>query len=166
MHKRAFTIIELLLYLAILSSSILMLSSFINMVSAARAKNSAIAEVEQQGGEIAYVLRQAIVASNGINAPATGTSAVALNLSFPDALRNPTIFNITNNKVTIKEGTSSVINLNNDQVIASNIVFYNRSRVGTNGSLTARFTLSSATSTARQEFLYSKVFNVTATRRY
>ena len=165
MKKSAFTLIEMLLYLAILGSTVFLLSSFINMVNAAKAKNIIISEVEQQGDSITYLIRQAVVNSVNINSPATSSSSTSLSLADPSALTNPTIFAISGDQMTIKEGTSTAINLNNSRVSASNLIFYNYSKTGTPGIITGEFTLGSKTITNRNEFSYSKKYSVTASLR-
>ena len=166
MKKSGFTILELLLYLAILSSSILMLSTFINMVNGARSKNFVIAEVEQQGNEISHVIRQSFLASTGINYPSSGSSGDYLSLSFSEAAKNPTIFNVIGGQIMVTEGTNQAISLNNDQVIASGLSFNNLSNAGTDGSVSFQFILSPAATTTLQEFSYQQKFNAAASRRY
>lgn len=163
--NKGFTIIELLLYIFIFGACLTMLSSFVSMVNGAKAKNAIISEVEQQGNEISYVIRQAIIASSGITSPSSGSSSNTLTLTFIDSAKNPTIFSLIGGHVTMKEGSSPAINLNNDRVVASNLIFYNLGKSGTPGNITSGFFLGPAGTTVRSEFFYSKKFNLTASRR-
>jgi Tfp pilus assembly protein PilW len=159
-----FTLIELILYLSLLVILYLSLFSFLTMAFAGRTKSEAISEVEQQGGQIAEIITQTIRTADSINLPAAGASGSTLSLAFTDASKNPTIFQITNNALTIKIGSAAAVPLNNSHVLVSNMVFANYSRANTPGVIHASYTITAATST-RQEFNYVQTFTTGASLR-
>lgn len=165
-NKNAFTLIELLLYVAVVSILVLTISSFLNIVMQAKEKRQTIAEVEQQGASIAYFISQNIKMASGITSPAMGVSNPTLILSSSDILRNPTIFKVVNNVMVINLSNGADIPLHNDKVSVSNFSCTNLGKAGTSGSINCQFTLSSLNSSNRFEYSFSKKYNVSASRRY
>lgn len=165
-NKTAFTLIELLLYVAIVSVLMLTISAFLNMVMAAKEKRQVISEVEQQGINITYFISRNIKAGSGITAPALGVSSSTLTLSSTDTTRNPTVFKLVSGVIVINLANGADIALNNNQVIASNFVCNNFGNAGTPGSIDCQFTLSAVNNSNRSEYSFSKKFSVTTSRRY
>ena len=92
MAKRGFTLIEMLLYMAILSIVILALSSFLFLSYSSRIKATVIAEVEQQGNQTMSIVTQNIRNAQSVTSPISGVSAASLTLSEYSAPLSPTIF--------------------------------------------------------------------------
>jgi len=164
-NPRGFTLLELLLYITLMGILVLAASSFITMTFSAKIKNKTISEVEQQGEIIAYLISQSIKNSSGLNSPTTGNNASSLSLSSGDILQNPIIFSLVGGNIMVSYVGGANINLNNNFVTASNLIFYNLSYPGTSGNLKAQFTLSATDSYGRSEYIYSKNFSVTASKR-
>lgn len=95
-HKQAgYTLIELILYIALVGILLGAVTSYFGVVLTARVKTETIAEVEQQGQLIMESLAQSVRNSNYIGAPYPGASAPRLTLDVSTAALNPTIFNLT-----------------------------------------------------------------------
>ena len=163
--RRGFTIIELLLYLAIMGVSLAVLSSFYFSTSAVKAKNNALIEVEQQGLRAVETIRQAIIASGGISFPTTGSSGAILSLSAA-AGGETAIFDIGAGKLRVSIGADSEAALHNSRVQASNLIFYNLSQAGFPGTIAGSFTLETINPSGRQEFSYAQTFNFVVSRRW
>lgn len=160
-----FTLIELLLYIAMTSIIILVVSNFIGVSMQARIKNQTIAEVENQGQQIMTAITQSIRNANAITSPTVGTSASSLTLSFIDAGKNPTIFDLSGGKARVTEGAGSNINLNSSKTNISSLTFENVSYASTPGIIKVVFTVNYVNPSGRNEYNYSQTFYNSASLR-
>ena len=158
-RRSGFTLIEVLLYLAILSVVALLLSAFLPTVIEARVKHKAIEEVESQGMQAMSVMLQSVRNASSIAAPAVGASGTTLNLVMASSTINPTIFDLTAaGTLRLKEGSALAMPLTNQRVTTTALTFTNASATSTSGLVTIRLTLAYATSSARQMYVYQKTF--------
>lgn len=164
-NLKAFTLVELLLYISILATIIFFSSQILFLLMESRVKNQAISEVEDDGRQVMYIMTQSIRNSNAINSPGVGTSSTSLSINTIVAANNPTVFDLSSGVIRIKEGASGAISLTNSRVAASNLTFRNLSRSGTLGNIKIEFTLSYNNPTGRNEYNYSKTFYGSATIR-
>jgi len=164
-HNSGFTIIELLLYVAISSIILLVTSLFLSTLLEARVKNQIIAEVEQQGVQVMQIITQTIRNAELVNSPANGASGSSLSLNTSLASTTPSIFDLSAGVVRIKENGNSVINLTNSKVSVSNLSFYNLSRPGTPGVIKISFTISAINNSNRNEYSFSSLFTGSASLR-
>lgn len=159
MNKQSgFTLLELLLYISIISIVLLVFGLFLNLILASRVKNQAIFEVESQGAQIITQMSQIIRNSDVINSPASGASASSLSLNTYDASKNPTVFDLSSGQIRIKEGAAAVKNLSSTKITASALTFKNLSLASTPGIITFQFTLTFINSSGRNEYSYVKTF--------
>lgn len=165
MNKKGFTLIELILYIAIVGIISLVLIVFLGDLLESRIKNQTIMEVEQQGELIMQRVLQAGRNANFITSPATSTSGGGLTLVMVSSTLNPTIFALSGGAITLKEDGLNTYDLNNNKVLVSNLVFSNLSRVGTRGNFRVSFTVSASSTPGRYEYEYSKNFIGSASLR-
>lgn len=162
---KAFSLIEVMLYTAILSVFLLSMASFINSVIAAKAKNKIILEVERQGEYISSIIYNKIINSQSINYPVSSSNS-SLSLNTNDSNLNPTIISVVDNKVAITEGISDPVYLNSNNIIVSNLSFTENSFANSPENISATFTLSVDTESNKAEFNYSQDFYVDASKRF
>lgn len=160
-----FTIIELLLYVAIASILLLASSLFLSVLLESRVKNQTIAEVEGQGAAVLHILTQSVRNAESINAPSPGASASSMSLATIVLGNSPTVFDLSLGTFRMKEGSSLAIALTNTRVIVSNLTFTNLSRSSTPGTVRIRFTVTSVNTSGRNEYSFSKIFTTSATLR-
>lgn len=164
--SKGFTLLELLLYIAIVGSLLIAITGFYAMVAESRIKNQTISEVNQQGAAVMETITQAIRNANAITSPAAGASGPTLNLAMPTAGVNPTIFDLSGGgAVQIKEGIGAITPLTASNIQISNLIFKNLSRVGTPGVVQVTFTVSRVSSSGRNEYQHQKTFTSTAALR-
>ena len=163
--KKGFTLLELLLYISLYSILMMSVVSVLLMILQVRVKNKTIAEVDQQGIQIMQMMTQKIRNANVINTPATGATGNSLSLDMPGTTNDPTIFDVTNGQVRIKEGSGNYIVLNNSLVTVSNFSISNLSRANTHGNIRVEFTITYTNTTGRSEYDYSKTFVADASLR-
>lgn len=160
-----FTLVEILLYIAISATLISIISFFIVNSLQSRVKNQVIAEVNSEGIFVSQVISQTIRNAQTINSPAVGISSSSLSLNVNDAVLNPTVFDLSSSRIRLTEGVSASINLTSSKIIVSNLTFQNLSRSNTPGLIKFAFTLTYINSSGRNEYDFSKTFYATASLR-
>lgn len=163
--QRGFTLLEILLYVSLISIMLLVFSLFLSLLFESRIKNQAIFEVESQGTQVVSQISQIIRSADGINSPAIGTTASSASIDVYAAASDPTLLDLSSGKIRIKEGAGSYIDLNNSKVTASALTFKNLSRSGTPGIMTFQFTLTFVNSSGRNEYDYAKTYYGSASLR-
>lgn len=159
------TLIEILLYIGLTSIMILGITSFAHTVLQSKIRAQVINSVEQQGLFVMQMITQTIRNAENINNPAQGLTDTSISLNVVNSSNDPTIFNLSNGAINIKEGAVAPIPLTNSRVMASNLTFQNLSRPNTPGTVQIQFTLIRTNPTGRQEYEYSKTFSSSASLR-
>jgi type II secretory pathway pseudopilin PulG len=157
MTKKGFTLVELLVYIALTAILFLLVATLIFAILRAQARNRAVAEVESQGVQIMNQIAQSIRNAAVLNSPAAGTTAASLSINTDSAGNNPTIFSLNGNTLQISEN-GAVTALHNNLITASALSFKNLTRSGTPGSVAIQFTLTYYNPGARVEYNYTKTF--------
>lgn len=163
--QAGFTLLELLLYISIVSSMLLVLSYFFVGTASTKISNQVENNVNQQASFIMDTMLQSIRNSDSVTAPAANSTASQLTLAVPASANTPTIFALSGSAATIKEGSASAIPLTSSSVIVSNLTFKNTMRTGTPGSIQVSFTLSANSTSSRSEFSYQRTFTSSASVR-
>ena len=156
--QTGFSLLELLLYIGLASTILLVTSSFFVLTVKSKVKNQTIAEVEQQGARVMQIINQKIHNATVLTSPSQGSMASILNLN-----GGTTIFDLSNNTIRINEGTP--INLISDKVLVTNLSFHNLSYIDTPGIIRTQFTLVHVNSSGRNEYDYSQTFYGSANLR-
>ena len=164
-NKKGFTLVELILYVAIGSIVLLVITSFFQTNLSSRAKIKAISEVDQQGAYLMQTITQTIVNAEAINSPSIGTSATTLSLDVVDVADDPTLFNNISTYIYLTEGVATPIALNSNLVEVSNLSFTNMSKVSTLGNIRIQFDISFVNNTNRNEYDWTKTFYGSASLR-
>ena len=167
MHSslRGFTLIELMLSLAILAVMTVCVSMFLVFSYQNRVRTQVMAEVDQQGMEVAQLIAQTIRNADTITSPVAGVSGASLTLTLQPAASSPTVFDLTGGALRITEGTGSAVALTSTKVTASMLTFQNVTRASTPGMVRYQFTLTYTTTVAAVEYVYRKTFTGSAALR-
>jgi prepilin-type N-terminal cleavage/methylation domain-containing protein len=160
-----FTLIEMLVYVAIFSIIVGALVSFMLLMSQSRINNQIVLEVNGQGTEVVRVITQALRNAVNINTPATSTSASLLSINTTLASTTPTTFTITSGVLYKTEGINPSVALTNSKVIVSNLNFSNLSKTATFGTVRVSFTISDNSASAQAQYNYSANFYASASLR-
>lgn len=163
--KKGFTLIELLIYIAILSSFLLTVVLFMHQLLGSRVKHQVISEVEQQGLLIVQMIGQTIRNAEAITSPTPTNNAASITIDVVDIGKDPTIFDLSGDKIIINEAGGGAIELNTDKVLASGLDFYNVSKADTPGIIKFQFTLTYDNPAGTKEYEYSKIFYGSASLR-
>jgi len=164
-NQKGYTLIELLLYVAIAGSLLLAVTLFMGLSTDARVKNQSIAEVNQQGVAAMNLITQTVRNADSITSPAAAATGTQLTVSVPTASLSPTVFSLSGTTMQIKEGTAAAIPITNNKVEISSLTVKNLTRASTPGTVQISFIVSRVNSTGRNEYSYQKTFTSTASIR-
>lgn len=90
-----YTLIELLLYVALSGMVLTSLVYFFGTITEARVKNQTVSEVNEQGAALMDQITQTIRNATAITSPTVGNAGASLTLTVPTAGLSPTIFDAT-----------------------------------------------------------------------
>lgn len=127
--SKAFTLIEVLIYIAIIG---LMASSFIFFslaVSNSRFKNYAVQEVQANSRVALDLIAQKIRLAEDVIVPVEGDSSGVLILDMPDPEANLT-FSINDGVLVLAKGTADPVSITSDEVNVSSLIFTNVTESG------------------------------------
>jgi len=114
-----FSIIEFLIYIAILTIAIAAMGLVVSNVFRVGARTDVVQEVNHNGRFTMQRIGQAVRESSGIK-----TEGNRLELSFEDPAKNPTVFDVSSEgKLRIKEGNGGDIELTTSRVVVDKLVF-------------------------------------------
>ena len=162
---RAFTLLEILLYISITSVILLSCSIFFGLLIQSKLKNQSITETEQAGTQIMQLISQTIRNADSINSPLPGSTSSSLSLNVTDKANNPTIFKLDGTVITRMEGNTMSIPLSSSKLMVTELDFQNLSRENTSGTIRIKFTLDRISPVSRNELKYSQTFIGSATLR-
>lgn len=160
-----FTVLELLLYVTISSSVLLIAVMFMGAMLEARIKNEVIAEVEQQGHAAMHKIVEVLRNGQSVVSPTPGNASTILSVATYAPLMNPTIFDVATGTLRIKEGATSTVPLTSSSVAVSGFSVHNVSRAATPGSVRVMFTVRYNAESLRGEYEYAKTFIGTGSLR-
>jgi prepilin-type N-terminal cleavage/methylation domain-containing protein len=163
--QRAFTLVELLVYIAIFAVMIVAVSTFMIQLMQSKAKHIVISEVEQQGLMVMQEITQAIRNAEAITSPTAGNNSATISIDALATADDPTLFDINSDIIRIKEGTDAYVNLTNSKLTASALNFSNISRASTPGTIKVQFTLTYYNPESTKAFEYEKTFYGSASLR-
>ena len=157
--------VELLLYIALISVVVFTISIFMFLTLQSRIKNETIAEVEQQGLQAMQMITQTVRNATSLNFPIQAASAnnTSINVSVP--ANSPTVFSLSSGQIMTQEGSATAVALTNSRVDVTGLVFENLSPSSTSEILRIRFTVASKNPGGRNEYDYSKTFFTSAQLR-
>ena len=161
-HQTGYTLIELLLYVAIIGILLSSITVFFGMMVSARVKNQTIAEVNDQAAAVMDYMTQTIRNASSITSPTAGTSGSSLTLVVPTGSLSPTIFSLSGTTLQVKEGTAAAVSLTSSDVQLSSLTFTNLTRSGTPGIVQISFTLNRTNPGGTNDYDFQKTYTSSA----
>jgi competence protein ComGC len=142
MKKQAFTLVEFLIYLGILSLVLVLTAGFLWDFIFGNIKATSYREVQENGRFALLKITQEIKKATEINSPPPSSSSSTLSLARIDSHLNPTVFDVINGRLRIRRGlTGTSYYLTSDQVIVSSLQFTNLSYPETPGIIRVEIVL-------------------------
>jgi len=163
-NKGGFTLIELILYIGIVTIFISAAVLFSWDIIYGRVKSSTQREVNQSIRLISKRITYEIRNSNGINS----LTPSSISLSNSDAARNPTVISLTGDKVYIGWGSAGSCPSNTPCVLTGNGVIVTKllfTNFSSGSSTNIGFDLAIESSAERKEFQYAQSFKSTVELR-
>lgn len=136
-RRQGFTLIEWILYIGMSAIIVVTLLRVMIAITATREKARTVSTVQQElrfaMDRITATVRNAV----DINAVAStfGNDNGVLSLTMNDTSINPTVFSLSANRISIKEGLAAAQSLTASDVLIDRLRFTNLSAVGTNGTV-------------------------------
>jgi type II secretory pathway pseudopilin PulG len=162
---KAFTLLETLLYIALTSIVLTTMLSFVSLIFTARERQQTVVELDAEGESIMQEIIQTARNAKTINAPLAGNTAITMSLGVVLPAKDPTVYTISGNNITVSEAGGAAVVLNSTRVIASALSFKNLTAAGTKGSVRVQFTLTYTNPDNLPNYSYNRTFYGTATLR-
>lgn len=139
--RDAFTLIEFIIYIAIVTLVLVLIIGFLWNIVLGNIKETSYQEVQQNARFALTKISQEIKKASGINNPSPGQSDSILSLSMQNLDLNPTIFDVFEGKLRITQGESDPKELTSDEVKVTNLLFTNLSYPNTPGTIRIEMTI-------------------------
>lgn len=166
MKNHAFTLLEFLLYAGIVAITLIVATAIAVNILLGKAKSTVIEEVNQNARFALEKITQTIRNSQAINSPTIGASSSTLSLQTNVTSTNPTIFDLLNNTLRLKESTGAAASTTSDEVKVTTLTFTNISATTTApGTVRIIMTIEADNAGNLQEYTYSETFYATANIR-
>ncbi len=171
MKQKGFTLIELILSIAIIAIFITALTYFSIDVFKTKAKASSINEVQQNVRfamqRLTYYIRNSEDGIDVGDSQFSPTDPGRLHLEMGAGANDDIVFDIDSNRLRIKIGNAAPVYLTISDVNITSLIFYNNSAPGTPGNITITLSAEFNNPGGRQEFNYSyDVETSTSLRNY
>lgn len=142
--QKGFSLAETIVYVAIFSVFVIGLMNFSASLINARLHSQRVLEVNDQGSRAIRMITQTLRGATGVNSPPVGASGGILNLVTETPATSPTVFSASGGVLFITEGAAAPVELTNNKVVVSDLVFTNSSHPGTPNIVQVSFVLTSA----------------------
>lgn len=156
--SEGYTLIELLLYVALVGILLSAITVFFGIVADARIKNQTINEVNEQGTYAMEYMTRIARGATSVSSPAAAATGTSLTLVVPTASLSPTIFSVTGTVLQIKEGAGTAVALTTSKVRVDSLSVTNLTRSGTSPIVQISLTLSRINTLDRNEYDYQRTF--------
>ncbi len=168
--RTGFTLLELIVYLAIISVIAVSFTSYTISITNTRTKTYVAQEVHANARAALETMSQRIQAATGVNIGAStfGVDPGVLSLIMADATKNPTILDLTANdgRLRIKEGSAGAVELTSNEVSVTNLVFTNLTPAGVpRENIRIQMTMQYNNPGSNVHYSYSKAFQTTVSVR-
>lgn len=161
-QQQGFTLIETLVYLALVSGILLVATSFAWNIINSRTKAFSVQEVEQNGRFITQKISGAIKDANSIVFPLTGNTANSLDLEMNDGGTETISIDLNGDNLEWQQDAGPIISLNSNQVKITNMEFVNLSTVNNRSrNIKLLMTIEHVNPANRTEWQYVEDFETT-----
>lgn len=169
-YRKGFTLIELIIYLAIISGAIVSFTYFIMSVSNSRTKSYVAQEVHANGRTALEIISQRIRAANGV--VSVTPTVLTLDFSTADPPNHPTVIDRdASNNLRITEDSDAtsggpfVSAITSNEVSVTSLLFTDRTSAGTRENIRIDLTIAYDNPSATAAFGYTKSFTTAVSVR-
>jgi Tfp pilus assembly protein PilW len=162
--KNGFTLVELILYIALAAVILLATTELLGLVLTSRIKNQTIAEIEQEGSRVLNIISFEIRNSDAVTGPPPAGSNSTLTL-IKQNNPTPVIFSLSGNTLEMEETPGVTVPLTSKNVEVESVVFRNLSSPNTKGTIRIELRLKHKNSSGRNEYDFKQEFYGSASLR-
>lgn len=155
MKNQGFTLIEFLLYVAILIIVLSISGGFLWNIIFGNIKETSYQEVQQNGRFAMTKITQEIRRAAGINSPGPGLASSSLSLSMASTTLNPVTFGVADGKLMITRGLKGPYEITSDRVKVTSLRFTNLSYALTPGTIRVEMVIERFNPSDRMEYAAS-----------
>ena len=160
--KKGSTLIELIVYIGIVTIVLLVAMDFVWQVIYGDVKIRSLRETQQNARFAMEKIVRIIKSASGINSPTAGNSSDSISLKMADSNLNPTTIKVSDaGEIQVTQGTNDSYELTNKRVIVDNLKFTNVSSQGTPGAVRIEMAVKHANPSGRNE--YKALINLVST---
>ncbi|MDP2685392.1 MAG: type II secretion system protein [bacterium] len=160
--QKGFTLIEALVYIALVSGILIAATSFAWNIVNSRTSAFTAQEVEQNGRFVMQKIGKIFKEANQINIPAIGLSGNIVEVELDDGGTEIVTISQNGTNIEYQYNSDPVVELNSNLVEISDLQFSNLSTVsGSTRNIGVSFTLSHINPANRQEWSYSENYSTT-----
>lgn len=164
MNNQGFTLIEMIIYIAIIGIVLFGFMSYGVSVSGVRNKSASAAIVQANGRVALEMLTKKIHEASAVISPVSGASANQLVLDMPGTNPNLT-FVVSNGVLTMTETGLSTTTLTDVKTSVSNLQFINLSYSGERANIGIILTIESAPGATDVHYQFAKTYQTAVSTR-
>jgi type II secretory pathway pseudopilin PulG len=168
-RESAFTMIETLIYIAIIGAVLTGFVGYSINISNAREKAYVVEEVQANARIAIDLISQKIRTANSVNVGAStfGSDPGVLSLEMDTGSVDPTIFDLDadDGVLQMSEGVGSAISVTSDEVNVTNLVFTDLTGTGTKENVKIEITVEFGSSSGGQIYTYTKSLRTSVSLR-
>lgn len=150
-NRQGFTLLELIVFVAIFSFTIVGFISILVSITKVQVKQGAAAEVSQQSQYVLQTLQYYVERSSLIESDAN-TASSSIRLRMTATAEDPTLIFASGTTVYVKVGDGESLPLTSTRVAVSNMSFIKKSSSPAKDSVSLSFTISYNTENIQQQF--------------
>jgi type II secretory pathway pseudopilin PulG len=152
LKKGGFSLVEVIIYVAIFSLLLYGMMTFLDVVSKSRFHNQEVSEVNYQGMKLVRMISHSIRNAEEILSPVTSQTSSTLSVV---GTGGTVTYSIVDGVLMVTEDGGNPVPLTNNHVRVEDLTFTNLSATSTPGIVQIRFTLSSLSDTFTKNFYAS-----------
>lgn len=164
-NTSGYTLLEFLIYIAIVSAILLAATNVISTVLEGKQKLQAVENVNQNSRFAMEKITQTIRNAQSVTIPSTGNTSTILTLQTSSTTTTPTSFFLLNGVLQIKAGASPTTTLMANEVAVTNLLFQNTGGTSTPASIRITLSVSSTNPLQDPNLSYGKTFHTSANVR-
>lgn len=154
MRKSGFTLIELILYIALIVTILSAIVPFVWNTIQTGVKSAVQQEVNSNARYISERIKYEVRNATGVNS----VTATSISLSTSVVATNPTVIDLSGGNIRIKQGTGTTVNLNSANTVINSLTFTNfTSADNKTKNIQYVMTVAASFGAARQEYQDSLV---------
>lgn len=162
---KGFSLIEFIIYFALIALLLVIFSAIVVNLFLTKIKFNIVDEINQNGRLVLERILKEGGNALAINQPLSGGTANALSLAVVDGAKNPTIFDVLNGYLRIKQGASLPVELTSQVVFVEQFIVSNITKAGASGTFRIELSLQPRDTGSKKFYEAQRTFFSTANIR-